>query len=78
MLLVRDIDKNISLCYLKINTVMVALTNEKIVRNPRNVLINPDILREARIGALRARKTVGEWLEEAINEKLKREQKKVK
>jgi len=47
--------------------------NQKIVRKPRNVKINPDILLKARIEALRSRKTLGEWLEEAIEEKVARE-----
>jgi len=51
---------------------MVASMNQKIVRKPRNVKINPDILLKARIEALRSRKTLGEWLEEAIEEKVAR------
>jgi predicted HicB family RNase H-like nuclease len=49
--------------------------NEKPVRKPRNVKINPDTLLKARIEALRARKTLGQWLEEEIDEKIEREQK---
>jgi predicted HicB family RNase H-like nuclease len=52
--------------------------NEKPVRKPRNVKIDPEALHKARVEALRARKTLGEWLEEAIDEKIEREQKKVK
>ena len=52
--------------------------NEKPVRKPRNVKINPEALHRARIEALRARKTLGEWLEETIDERIEREQKKVK
>jgi len=52
--------------------------NEKSVRKPRNVLINPDALHRARVEALRGRKTVGEWLEEAIDGKIEREQKQLK
>ena len=48
------------------------------VRQSRNIKINPDTLHEARVEALRARKTLGQWLEEAINEKIEREQKKLK
>ena len=51
--------------------------NEKI-RKPRHVLIDPEALRNARIEALRSKKTLGEWLEEAIGEKIDREQKKLK
>ena len=43
---------------------------------PRNVFINPDVLHEAHVEALRARKPLGQWLEEAIKEKIEREQKK--
>lgn len=43
---------------------MVTAMNKKPVRKPRNILINPDALHEARGEALRLRKTVGEWLEE--------------
>ena len=52
---------------------MVTPMNEKIVRKPRNVLINPDALHKARVEALRERKTLGEWLEEVIEEKIARE-----
>jgi len=41
-------------------------------------LIDPEALGKARIEALRSRKTMGEWLEEAIDEKIEGEQKKVK
>jgi len=47
-------------------------------RNPRHVLIDPEALHKARIEALRSRKTLGEWLEDAIDEKIEREEKKVK
>ncbi len=57
---------------------MVTVMNEKVVRKPRNVKINPDTLHEARVEALRARKTLGEWLEEAIDEKIEREEKQLK
>ena len=57
---------------------MVTVMNEKIVRKPRNVLINPDALHKARVEALREKKTLGEWLEEVIEEKIEREQKKLK
>ncbi|MBA7561633.1 hypothetical protein ES708_03272 [subsurface metagenome] len=57
---------------------MVAPMNEKPVRKPRSVKIDPEVLHRARVEALRAKKTVGEWLEEAIKEKIEREEKKVK
>ena len=54
---------------------MVTLRNEKIIRKPHNVFINPDALHEARVEALRARKSLGQWIEELIKEKIEREQK---
>ena len=54
------------------------MVTPKPVRKPRNVKINPDILLKARIEALRSKKTMGEWLEDAIEEKIEREEKKVK
>ena len=56
----------------------MTLMNEKVLRKPRNIKINPDVLHEARVEALRSRKTLGEWLEEAIQEKVAREEKKLK
>jgi len=53
----------------------ITLMNEKSVRKPRNVWINPDALHKARIEALRERKSLGEWLEEAIEQKAAREEK---
>ena len=38
-----------------------------------SIRINPEILHQARIAAVTAKKTLGEWLEEAIKEKIKRE-----
>ena len=35
--------------------------------------INPDAYHAARIGEVTARKTVGQWIEEAIREKIERE-----
>ena len=57
---------------------MVTSMSEKSVRKPRNLWINPDALHRAWVEALRERKSLGEWLEEAIDEKIEREQKKVK
>ena len=60
---------------------MVTPRDRKSVRKPRHVLIDPEALHRARVEALRSKKTLGEWLEEAIEEKAtreKREQKKVK
>ena len=63
---------------LSYSSAMVIPMNEKPVRKPRNVKINPEALHRARVEALRAKKTLGEWLEEAIDEKIEREQKQVK
>jgi len=52
--------------------------NEKPVRKPCNVKIDPEALHRARVEALRSKKTLGEWLEEAIDEKIEREQKQLK
>jgi len=57
---------------------MVTPRNRKSLRKPRHVLIDPEALLKARIEALRLKKTMGEWLEEAIDEKIEREEKKVK
>jgi len=49
-------------------TAIVSQVNEKVVRKPRNVLIDPKVLQEARIKVLRSGKKLGEWLEDAIRE----------
>jgi len=40
-----------------------------------SIRINPDAYHVARIAAVTARQTLGQWLEEAIREKLEREAK---
>jgi len=57
---------------------MVAEMNEKPIRKPRNVKIDPVAMRRARIEAIRGERSLGEWLEEAIDEKIEREKIKVK
>jgi len=52
--------------------------NEKPVRKPRNVKVNPDTLHEAQVEALRARKSLGQWLEEVMDEKIEREENNIK
>jgi len=47
--------------------------NEKPVRKPRSVKIDPEALHRARVEALRSKKPLGAWLEEAIDEKIARE-----
>ena len=38
-----------------------------------SIRIDPDVLHQAKIQAVTAKKALGEWLEEAIKEKIKRE-----
>ena len=40
----------------------------------RSIRIDPEAIRQARIAALTDRKTLGEWLAEAIQEKIEREE----
>ena len=47
-------------------------------RQSRNIKIKPSILRKAHHCAIESQKRLGEWLEEAIDEKIEREEKKVK
>jgi len=54
---------------------VIQLMDKKPVRKPRNVYINPDILYKAHVEALRSKKTLGEWLEEAIEGKIEGEEK---
>jgi len=44
-------------------------------KTPRNIRIRPTILHQARVAAVTQKKTLGQWLEEAIVEKIQREQK---
>ena len=44
-------------------------------RPTTSIRVNPDILYEARVAAVAHKKTLGQWLEEAIIEKIAREQK---
>ena len=55
-----------------------AAINEKIVRKPHIVKIDPEAFHRARVEALCSKRVVWEWLEEAIDEKIEREEKKVK
>jgi len=41
-----------------------------------SIRANPEVLHQARIAAVIQKKTLGQWLEEAIGEKIKREQRK--
>lgn len=42
-----------------------------------SIRANPDILHQARVAAVLQKKTLGQWLEEAIVEKIERERKPV-
>jgi len=44
-------------------------------KEPRNIRIRPNVLHQAHIAAVIQKKTLGQWLEEAILEKIEREQK---
>jgi len=44
------------------------------VRQGRNIKIKPSILRKAHHRAIESQKRVGEWIEEAIEEKAAREE----
>lgn len=48
------------------------------IRESRAIKIKPSVLRKARHYAIDLKKTLGKWLEEAIEEKIRREEKKVK
>ena len=48
------------------------------VRQSRNIKIRPSILRKAHHSAIDSQKGLGQWIEEAIEEKIDREQKKPK
>lgn len=40
-----------------------------------SIRVDPEVLHQARVAAVTQRKTLGQWLEEAIAEKIKNEQK---
>lgn len=46
-------------------------------RNSVTIKMKPSIVRKARVMAITLDKTLGEWLEEAIEEKLNREERKL-
>ncbi|MFQ5924755.1 MAG: hypothetical protein ACE5IE_02000 [Dehalococcoidia bacterium] len=49
--------------------------NKEEVKTPRNIRIRPSVLHQAKVAAVTAKKSLGQWLEEAIMEKIEREQK---
>ena len=48
------------------------------VRQSRNIKIKPNILRKAHHSTAERQKRLGQWIEEAIEEKLAREEKNLK
>ena len=48
------------------------------VRESKSIKMRPSVVKKARIEAVTSNKTLGEWLEEAIEEKVKREVKQLK
>ena len=74
----EGIDKSTILCYFPHLRAVVTSRNRKSVRRLRHVLIDPEALHKAQGEVLRSKKTLEEWREEAIEEKIDREQKKVK
>ena len=46
------------------------------IRPNLSVRMNPEVLHQARVAAVIHKKTLGQWLEEAILEKIENEQKK--
>jgi predicted HicB family RNase H-like nuclease len=43
-----------------------------------SIRANPEVLHQARLASVSQKKTLGQWLEEAISEKIEREQKLTK
>ena len=48
------------------------------IRRSRSMKIRPSVLRKAHHRAIESQKRVGEWIEEAIEEKITREEKNLK
>ena len=51
---------------------------DKELRRSRSIRVKPSILRKAHHGAIESQKGLGKWIEEAIEEKLEREERKLK
>ena len=49
---------------------------DKEIRQSRSIKIRPSILRQAHHKAIDSQKRISEWVEEAIEEKLEKEEKK--
>ena len=45
------------------------------IRPNLSIRMNPEVLHQARVAAVTQKKTLGQWLEEAIMEKIERDQK---
>ena len=43
------------------------------IRPNTSIRIDPDVLHQARIAAVTVKKTLGQWLEQAIEEKIQRD-----
>ena len=52
---------------------LYAISVEKVHRNLISVRIDPSSLHSARVASVQSMKTLGQWLEEAIQEKVGRE-----
>jgi len=63
------------ICYICYNSGMDMNEEAKV---PRNIRIKPSVLHQARVAAVIQNKTMGQWLEEAILEKIEKEQKQSK
>ena len=63
------------LCYM---CYVATVDMNKEAKTPRNIRIRPSVLHQARVAAVIQEKTMGQWLEEAITEKIEREQKEGK
>ena len=55
---------------------MISVNEE--IRQAKTIKLRPSIVRKARVRAASTDKRLGEWIEEAIEEKAAREEKKVK
>ncbi len=71
-IILRTLDNVYYICYNR------HLDMNKEAKSPRNIRIRPSVLHQARVAAVIQKKTLGQWLEEAIVEKISREQKQSK
>ena len=55
---------------------MVTVSGE--ARQGKYISLRPSILKKARLRAVSSDKTLGEWIEDAIEEKIEREEKTIK